>query len=212
MRAQDVMSSPVVTLRPDQPVKDAATVLSANGFTAAPVVDRSGHLVGMITESDVLRERILPDVRSMFWRKPDVAARPAATVAEVMTTPTLSVKPTTDAADIARMMLSDRVRSIPVTDSTGVVGIVTRGDLLRLIATSDGSIRAAVLVRLGSYGGSDRWTVSVKDGAITIVDDFDHETDRHVARVIAESVPGAASVEVTSRQQAPAASPAAAPH
>ena len=54
MRAQDVMSSPAVTLHPERSVRDAAKVLSANGFNAAPVVDGNGRLLGMVTEADLV--------------------------------------------------------------------------------------------------------------------------------------------------------------
>lgn len=92
MRAQDVMSSPVVTVRPDQPVKEIAALLAGQGFTSAPVVD-DGHLVGMVTEADVLLDRIPPDARSRMWNDLPPQPRPAAFVAEVMTTPAVAVTP-----------------------------------------------------------------------------------------------------------------------
>ncbi|HEY0697397.1 MAG TPA: CBS domain-containing protein [Micromonospora sp.] len=58
------MSTPVVTCRPDWPARDAAALLAARGFTALPVVDDDGALVGIVTEADVLRGRVRPDPRS----------------------------------------------------------------------------------------------------------------------------------------------------
>jgi CBS domain-containing protein len=201
MRAQDVMSSPVVTAQPDQPVKEVAALLAERGFTAAPVVDDDGHLVGMVTEADVLRDRIPVDARTRIWQDEDIAVHPAQAVAEVMSTPAVAVTPGTDASAIARMMLDDHVRAVPVVDGgKGVVGIVTRRDLLRAIATDDRTVLTAIQSRLAMYGGGDRWTVTVLDGAVDIVDDFDDATDRHVAQVIAESVPGVATVQVRSRE------------
>jgi CBS domain-containing protein len=201
MRAQDVMSRPVVTVQPDQPVKEVAALLAERGFTSAPVVDDDGHLVGMITEADVLRDRIPVDARTRIWRDEEVEPHPAQTVAEVMSTPAVAVTPGTDASAIARMMLDDHVRAVPVVDGgKGVLGIVTRRDLLRSIATDDNTVLTAIRSRLARYGASDRWTVTVLDGVVDIVDDFDDATDRHVAQVIAESVPGAAEVRVRSRE------------
>jgi CBS domain-containing protein len=201
MRAQDVMSSPVVTARPDQPVKEIAALLAERGFTSAPVVDDDGHLVGMVTEADVLRDRIPVDARTRIWQDENVEAHPAQTVAEVMSTPAVAVTPGADASAIARMMLDDHVRAVPVVDGgRGVAGIVTRRDLLRAIATDDATVLTAVRSRLAAYGGADRWAVTVHDGLVEIVDDFDDATDRHVAQVIAESVPGAAEVRVRSRE------------
>jgi CBS domain-containing protein len=202
MRAQDVMSSPVLTARPDQPVKEVAALLVARGFTAAPVVDDNDHLIGMVTEADVLRDRIPVDARTRIWGDGEITeTHPAQTVAEVMTTPAVAVTPGTDAAAIARMMLADHVRAVPVVDGgKGVVGIVTRRDLLRAIATDDSTVLTAIQSRLALYGSSDRWAVTVHDGTVDIVDDFDDTTDRHVAQVIAESVPGVATVQVRSRE------------
>jgi len=201
MRAQDVMSSPVVTARPDQPVKEVAALLAEHGFTSAPVVDDDGYLVGMVTEADVLRDRIPVDARTRIWQDAEVETHPAATVAEVMSTPAVAVTPGADACAIARMMLEDHVRAVPIVDGgRGVVGIVTRRDLLRAIATDDQTVLIAVRSRLAQYGGGDRWTVTVQDGVVDIVDDFDDATDRHVAQVIAESVPGVADVHVRSRE------------
>ncbi len=200
MRAQDVMSSPVVTARPDQPVKEIAALLAERGFTSAPVIDDDGHLVGMVTEADVLRDRIPPDARSRIWNDIPEQPRPAAFVAEVMTTPAVAVTPGADVSEIARMMLGDHVRAVPVVDGRGVVGIVTRRDLLRCIATDDTTVLTAVRSRLALYGGADRWAVAIDEGVVTIVDEFDNADDRHVAQVIAESVPGVASVTVRSRE------------
>ncbi|QUQ64039.1 CBS domain-containing protein [Kutzneria sp. CA-103260] len=200
MRAQDVMSSPVVTARPDQSVKEIATLLAERGFTSMPVVD-DDHVVGMVTEADVLRDRIPVDARTRIWRDENVQTHPAPTVAEVMSTPAVAVTPGVDCAVLARMMLDDHVRAVPVVDGgRGVVGIVTRRDLLRAIATDDATVLIAVRSRLAAYGGADRWSVTVHDGVVEIVDDFDDATDRHVAQVIAESVAGAAEVRVRSRE------------
>ena len=61
MRAHDVMTSPVITLRPEAPVQAAAALLCSHGFTAAPVVDAVGVLIGIAGEADLMRGRIVPD-------------------------------------------------------------------------------------------------------------------------------------------------------
>lgn len=200
MRAQDVMSSPAVTLHPERSVRDAAKVLSANGFAAAPVVDGNGRLLGVVAEADLAGAR----VRREAGAADSPAGKPAVTVGEVMTRPAVSATPDTDVRDIARRMLADRVRTIPVVDAMGVIGVVTRRDLLKLVARDDMSIAAAVRSHLAAYRARDHWTVSVHDGAVTIVDDLDNATDRHVAGVIAEAVAGVRSVEVTVRRHEPA--------
>jgi CBS domain-containing protein len=61
MRARDVMSRPVVFMRPRVPADVAAALLVAHGFTAAPVVDDDGRVVGIATEKDLVRGRIVPE-------------------------------------------------------------------------------------------------------------------------------------------------------
>jgi CBS domain-containing protein len=88
---------------------------------------------------------------------------------------------------------------MPIVDGSRVVGIVTRRDLVRTLARDDQSIAADVQHRLAMYGGSSRWTVDVHDGGVAIGDEFDDATDRHVAAVLAEAVPGVTAVHVASQ-------------
>jgi CBS domain-containing protein len=81
-------------------------------------------------------------------------------------------------------------RSMPIVDGTRLVGIVTRRDIVRVIARDDRNIAADVARRLEIYGGDGRWHVDVHDGVVSIGDEFDDPTDRHVATVLAEAVPG----------------------
>jgi CBS domain-containing protein len=193
MFARDVMTSPVVTVTADTRVKRAAGLLATGGYTALPVVDENERLVGVVSEADIVRGRFPRDPRSRITGGYEPAPATTATVGEVMSTDVVSVSPTTDVVDLVAMMLEHGMRSIPVTDRTRLVGIVTRRDLVRAFARDDEAIAAAVRHRLAAYGGSDRWTVEVTDGEVSIHDQFDDPTDRHVAVVLAQSVPGVIS-------------------
>jgi CBS domain-containing protein len=93
-----------------------------------------------------------------------------------------------DVVDVVTAMLSAGVRSMPIVDGSRVVGIVTRRDLMRaLVRDDDRTIAADVRHRLAMYGGPDRWTVDVHDGAVAIGDEFDNATDQHVAEVLTEA-------------------------
>jgi CBS domain-containing protein len=190
MRARDIMSSPVTAVRPATPVKEAAALLVDNGFTALPVVDDGDALVGIVTEADLVRDRVPRDPRS--WCHPGGAdEKPVTTtVGEVMTAPVVAVGPGTDVAALATALLEAGHRAMPIADGARLVGIVTRRDIVRVIARDDTAIAADVRHRLAIYGGAHRWRVAVHDGIVTIGDQFDDATDRHVATVLAESVPG----------------------
>jgi CBS domain-containing protein len=126
MKARDVMSSPVITLRPDTPARAAAALLISHGFTAAPVVEAEG-VIGIATEADLMRARIVPD----GWV---VEEGPEPTVAAVMTPAPETMRPEDDLADVAALMLDRRIRSVPIVDGGRLVGIVSRRDVLRCIA------------------------------------------------------------------------------
>lgn len=127
MRVDDVMSSPAVTVRPGTPVRAAAALLAAHGFTAAPVVGESGALTGLVTEEDLVRDRI-PHAH-------DATAAPPATVADVLGPGApRSVAPGDDLAAVARVLATPGVRTLPVVDGGRLVGVVTRRDLLRVVA------------------------------------------------------------------------------
>ncbi|GAA4547425.1 CBS domain-containing protein [Pseudonocardia xishanensis] len=112
--AADVMTSPVLTVRVGTTVRAAAAMLAAHGFTAAPVLDGAGRLVGVVTEADLLRG--------------------TAVVDDVMGTPPLVRAPADPLADVVTLMLEAHVRSIPIVEADRLVGIVTRRDALRMLA------------------------------------------------------------------------------
>lgn len=175
MRARDVMTTPVVTVRPTSTIKDAAALLTRHGFTALPVVDDDSRLLGMVSEADVIDDRIPPDPRNRAGRGNRAGhALPPETVGYVMTAPIVAVAPSMDVADLAVIMLRANHRRVPIVEDGRLVGIVTRRDLLRTIARDD----------------ANRWRVTVHGGLVDITDALDSETDRHVATVLAESVPG----------------------
>jgi CBS domain-containing protein len=191
MRARDIMTSPVKTVRPETTIKDAAGLLATNGFTALPVVDDDNRLIGIVTEADLVRDRIPRDPRAHMLSGYEPATAPVTTtVAEVMTTPAIAMGAGTDVADLAAALLDARQRSMPIVDGSHVVGIVTRRDIVATVARDDATVADDVRHRLESYGGQGRWRVDVHDGVVTIGDQFDDESDRHVATVIAEAVPG----------------------
>jgi CBS domain-containing protein len=208
MLARDVMTTPVTTVTADARVKQAAGLLASGGFTALPVVDAQGRLLGIVSEADLVRGRFPRDPRSLITAQRNVGQPPtaAATVGEVMTGDVIRAAPGTDVVDLVTTMLAQHVRSVPVVDdqdSGRVVGIVTRRDLIRALARDDDAIAAAVRHRLEAYGGCDRWTVEVHEGKVHIGDTFDDPTDQHVAVVLAQSVPGVVSAEATGNVDQP---------
>ncbi|SER01045.1 CBS domain-containing protein [Lentzea xinjiangensis] len=198
MRTRDVMTTDVVVVGPDTPARDAARLLAERGFTALPVVDASGALVGVVTEAELLRNRLPQDPRWLVHGEPVEARRPPAdAVAQVMTTPPVAVDPNTDLAEVAGLMLEQGVRSVPVVRDGRLAGIVTRRDMLRSITRADGVVEAEIRHRLGVAGGAQRWQVAVNGGRVSIVDKVGDATERHVAEVLVRAVAGVTDVRFT---------------
>jgi CBS domain-containing protein len=127
MKARDVMTSPVITVAPGTPVPAAANLLCSNGFTAAPVVDADGRLVGIATEADLFHSQVVPD----WWQ---IQQEPDPVVEEVMTRDPVALQADDDLADVVALMLDRRIRSVPILEDGELVGIVTRRDVLGAVA------------------------------------------------------------------------------
>jgi CBS domain-containing protein len=127
VKARDVMTRSVVTVRPETSVRAAADLLCSHGFTAAPVMDANGELVGIASEADLVRGQIAPD----GWV---VERDREPTVAQTMTPAPAAMRPEDDLADVVALMLDARLRSVPIVDGGKLVGIVTRRDVLRVVA------------------------------------------------------------------------------
>ncbi len=117
---QQMMSSPVVQVAPDDSVADALRAMIAAGIGAVVVV-KDGRPVGVFTERDVSR-KILDD-RVLLVRR----------VGDVMSAPVVSVAPTDEVVFIFGLMTDKRIRRLPVVEGDRLVGIITERDLLRWV-------------------------------------------------------------------------------
>ena len=110
----------VATTTPGASVEELLEVLSRYNVGALPVVDGEGALVGIVSERDVVR-RLHQHGRDLL----DV------TVGDLMTADVVTCSPQDRAADLARVMTERRIRHLPVCDDSGLIGIVSIGDLVK---------------------------------------------------------------------------------
>jgi CBS domain-containing protein len=193
MRVRNIMTQPVFTVRSTDPIEGAAALLADRRITAAPVVDGDGRLIGMVSEGDLLRDRIPDDPTAHLRPAPADRHRPRV-VAEVMTREVLSAWLDEDVSDVARTMLTHDVRSMPVLDGGRLVGIISRRDLLRTVVRSDEVLRDEVQLRLDGYAGGRRWTATVTDGTVTVEGEFDDDAEQRIVTVMVRTVPGVGGV------------------
>jgi CBS domain-containing protein len=203
VQARDVMTRDVVTVGPDTSVKYAAEVMAERGFAALPVVDDQDRLVGIVAEADVLRDRLPADPRLHARRdRSTPEAPPSVLVHGVMTAGVRTVEVSDDVADVARLFVDDRLRSVPVLEHGRLAGIVSRRDLLRTLVRPDAEIRADVLRLVEGYTGDlGSWDVTVTEGLTTIrrtrgLTQVSAEVEERALRALATTVGGVVGVRV----------------
>jgi CBS domain-containing protein len=191
MLVRDVMTIPAVTIRPDATVKAAIAALDEHQITAMPVVDEHSHLVGVVSEADVLRESLLPDRRSR--QIPDrMTGSPASLrVSDVMSHLPVSVTPDEDLANAVSLLVETQIKSLPVVDHEGVVGMISRRDVIAVLARHDQLIEAEVdeLLREADV----ECEAVVAEGVVHLTGPTEPSV-REIARVLAASIPGVVAV------------------
>lgn len=194
MFVHDVMTARPTAATPGMSVKEALVLLDRHRITSLPVVDGAGHVLGVVSEADLIRERIDPDARAHILGGQTFDDRPA-TVEDVMTRHPMTVHRQTDLAEAVDLMTSTSVKSLPVVDDHDrLVGIISRSDVVRVLARSDDALEAEVDELLRSLG-HDEWLVEVTDGVV-LVSGPATERDRTLAHTAAGSVSGVVHVRV----------------
>jgi CBS domain-containing protein len=207
MNVQDLMTSVVVTVRPETPLKEVATILAQCGISGVPVVDEDDRVVGVVSEGDVLfKELGRSEQKGMFaslrqaqrtGSSPKVEAQ---TAAQAMTAPARTIEPWRSASVAAARMLEDGVHRLPVVDDESrLVGIVTRADLVRAFVRSDAQIkreiREDVLERALLLETPAAVTVEVDQGRVSLGGTLRRRTDAELLLAFVARVPGVVEVE-----------------
>jgi len=175
-RVKDVMTTDVVSVRESAEYKDIVFALRELHVSAFPVLDEAGHLVGVVSEADLLLKEVGQQALGGYListgRRGEQAKAAAVTAAELMTTPAVTIGPGDSLADAARLMHDRHVKRLPVVDQAGrLVGIVSRVDLLSVFDRPDSQIRAAALkdIIAGDFAlDPDAFDVQVTSGIVTI--------------------------------------------
>ena len=192
MLVHEVMTRPVVTVQDDDTVRFAGAVLLKHAIASVPVVDEDGHLVGVVSESDLLRDRVEDDPRAHLRDTAVERETRGLLVADVMSPRVLTVHEQDDASLAARLLLDHGVKALPVVHGRRVTGIVARRDLLRALARPDTDVRRDVLALLSEMG-QDGCEVVVDDGTVTLLPHVGRG-DHRVAAMLARTVPGVVRV------------------
>ena len=116
MNARDIMTHETITITPTASVREAARRLAGYNISGMPVVDHEGRMVGIITEADLI-------------------SKEGDTVADLMTPRVVSVTERTTVDEVARILTVNRFKRVPVLRDGRLVGIVSRADIVRMMAS-----------------------------------------------------------------------------
>ncbi|MFG1625373.1 CBS domain-containing protein [Kribbella sp. NPDC049227] len=193
MLIRDLMTAPAVSVTAQTPIALALRLLDDRKITAMPVVDASGVLVGIVSEADIVQDTAPTDDRV-----PNAAVRtttdtPPRRVADVMSHLVVTVDPD-DELDVAiDLMWSTMVKSLPVVDHGRVIGMISRSDVIHLLAGRDDRIRAEVHDIVGAENPD--WKIEAHDGIVTVTGPADPR-ERNLAGVLAGSIRGVIAVHI----------------
>ena len=205
MKIREIMQRDVLTVAPETSLKDVAALLVERRISGLPVCAEDGHVVGVVSEADIVRKEQTDDFASsaLLGRLLDQAygdgSRFAArTAGGAMTSPAVTVRSSEDVAQAAHLMVTKRVNRLPVVDGTRLVGIVTRTDLVRAFDRDDTAILREIeddVLRSMLWIDPESLDVSVDDGLVTLDGCVETKTIAEIVRACVRRVPGVVDVE-----------------
>jgi CBS domain-containing protein len=215
MRAQQVMTRQVITVRPDTSIIEAANTMLQQHISGLPVVDDTGKLVGIVSEGDFIRRSELGTQRKrdrwlQFFVGPnktayDFVREQGRKVGEIMTPNPFTVTEDTSLDEVVRLMERKNVKRLPVMHEDRLAGIVTRTNLLQALASlardvpdptiDDDHIRDSIIasIRETDWGPLGLGIV-VQNGIVQLSGIITNFDARQATIVVAENTPGVKEV------------------
>ncbi len=126
MKAADIMRQPVFATTPEAWVQEVLAYLAANDISGMPVAERDGAVVGIVTADDILRAFV------------SGAEIETLTVRDIMSREPITVDVETPLADVMRTVHDEGILRVPVLENGRLVGIISRGDVIKALVTSEG--------------------------------------------------------------------------
>ncbi|MFJ9863857.1 CBS domain-containing protein [Streptomyces sp. NPDC101165] len=200
---EELMTRDVVRARRDTPFKELVRLLAENDVTVVPVVDELERPIGVVFEADLLRksaDQADPSGRAAVpnleaWER---AKAEGSRAEELMSAPAVCARPEWNVVEAARLMEAQHVKRLPVVDEADrLLGIVIRGDLLRIFLRRDDAIREEItreLLRRTMGLDPSEVTVEVRDGQVDLGGTVEFRSLIPVIEQLCRGVDGVVSV------------------
>ena len=203
-KVRNVMTHEVITVDEQAPFTEMVRRMAVHKVSALPVLNGAGRLVGIVSEADLLHKEEYQDLegeRHWLETRRERAARAKAAgrrAADVMSTPVVTIDPEATVAEAARRLARHRVKRLPVVDALGgLVGIVSRADLLRLYLRDDEAIHREILDEVllrALWIDPMAVVVKVDDGVVTLVGQVESASLVPIVVHLTRTVPGVVDV------------------
>jgi CBS domain-containing protein len=225
MKAHEIMTKEPVTVSPTTPVSDIAAALVRHRISAVPVVTKDNDVIGMVSETDLVRRAETGTERKRgWWLEIFIDANTMAReyvkahglrAQDVMARPVISVPEYAELSDVANLLETHRIKRLPVLRNGKLVGIVSRADVVRSLAQikrvekaaapDDGTLQKAVAekLRAASWLDATYLNITVEKRVVQLWGFVSSDDQRKAARVLAEGVAGVIRVEDHLRVGAP---------
>ena len=181
---KDVMTTEVVAVRRGATFKDMAAALRRYRVSALPVIDGQEKVIGVVSEADMMVRELPLDG---LVHHQEVCKAAGLTAGDLMTHPAVTVRPDDSVEHAARLMCNLRIKRLPVVDAGGgLVGVISRTDLLAVYDRPDEQIRDEIEGLILREFLPGQFAVTVQDGVVTLQGSPDLVRKvRHVQGVVA---------------------------
>jgi CBS domain-containing protein len=217
MKASDIMTRDVVTVKPETSVREIAELMTQHRISGLPVVNAGGRVVGILSESDLLhRAETGTEKRRKWWMRAfidtdqlarEYAASHARNAGDIMSKDVVSVDADMELGDVAELLDRKKLKRLPVTQNGQLAGMITRGDLVRALtvrlreAAASPGVSEDLARSIRSRMQRETWldtalvSVSVDGGEVELAGLVASHDQRRALRLLVEDTPGVKRVD-----------------